>query len=370
MNFLAPFSVFNKRASNLAKVANTGSLDSFISALFPDVWYDPSDFSTLFTDSAGATPVTALEQPVGLMKDKSGNNRHAYHTPGDTTTRPVVSRRINEFVGTETLATQNVTTRATNYSLRFSGAGSITLSGTATGTYSAGTHTITCTAGTLTATVSGSVTQAMLTPSGLAVLPYQRVNTTTDYDTSSVFPTFLRCDGVNDSLQTNAIDFSATDKMFVGAAVRKLSDAGQSIFEFSANVNSNNGAFAMFAGDASGRLWSAASRGTANTAVGDSTAAPNTSAIVLLADISAPLLTLRRNGATGSNGGFPATSTATQGTGNYGNHKLYLFMRGGTTLPFNGWMFGLLIKGATLSASQIALAERWLASKTKTVVLA
>ena len=35
------------------------------------VWYDPSDFSTMFQDSAGTTPVTAVEQPVGLMLDKS-----------------------------------------------------------------------------------------------------------------------------------------------------------------------------------------------------------------------------------------------------------------------------------------------------------
>lgn len=34
-------------------------------------WYDPSDFTTLFQDSAGTTPVTAVEQPVGLMLDKS-----------------------------------------------------------------------------------------------------------------------------------------------------------------------------------------------------------------------------------------------------------------------------------------------------------
>ena len=32
-------------------------------------WYDPSDYSTLFQDSAGTTPVTAVEQPVGLMLD-------------------------------------------------------------------------------------------------------------------------------------------------------------------------------------------------------------------------------------------------------------------------------------------------------------
>lgn len=34
------------------------------------VWYDPSDMSTLFQDSAGLTPVTAVEQPVGLALDK------------------------------------------------------------------------------------------------------------------------------------------------------------------------------------------------------------------------------------------------------------------------------------------------------------
>jgi len=40
-------------------------------------WYDPSDLSTLFQDSAGTTPVTASGQPVGLMLDKSGNDNHA-----------------------------------------------------------------------------------------------------------------------------------------------------------------------------------------------------------------------------------------------------------------------------------------------------
>lgn len=34
------------------------------------VIYDPNDLSTLFQDSAGATPVTAAWQPVGLMLDK------------------------------------------------------------------------------------------------------------------------------------------------------------------------------------------------------------------------------------------------------------------------------------------------------------
>lgn len=35
------------------------------------VWYDPSDFSSMYQDSVGTAPVTAVEQPVGLMLDKS-----------------------------------------------------------------------------------------------------------------------------------------------------------------------------------------------------------------------------------------------------------------------------------------------------------
>lgn len=37
------------------------------------VWYDPSDFSTMFQDAAGTIPVTGVGQPVGLMLDKSKN---------------------------------------------------------------------------------------------------------------------------------------------------------------------------------------------------------------------------------------------------------------------------------------------------------
>ncbi len=41
------------------------------------VWYDPSDKSTLFQDVAGTVPVTKDGDPVGLMRDKSGNDNHA-----------------------------------------------------------------------------------------------------------------------------------------------------------------------------------------------------------------------------------------------------------------------------------------------------
>ena len=58
-----------------------GRADTGLRFLFANgeagAWYDPSDLSTLFQDSAGTTPVTASGDPVGLMLDKSGNGINA-----------------------------------------------------------------------------------------------------------------------------------------------------------------------------------------------------------------------------------------------------------------------------------------------------
>lgn len=56
-------------------------------------WYDPSDFSTMFQDSAGTIPVTAVEQPVGKILDKSGRGNHA--SQATAASRPVLSARVN-----------------------------------------------------------------------------------------------------------------------------------------------------------------------------------------------------------------------------------------------------------------------------------
>jgi hypothetical protein len=67
--------VFGARRSNLAK-AQAAAVAALFSAGEQGGWYDPSDFSTLFQDSAGTTPVTAAGQPVGRMLDKSGRGNH------------------------------------------------------------------------------------------------------------------------------------------------------------------------------------------------------------------------------------------------------------------------------------------------------
>lgn len=64
---------------------------SSILALFannePGVWYDPSDMSTLFADTAGTTPAT-IGGTVALMLDKSGNDLHA--TQATAASRPTL----------------------------------------------------------------------------------------------------------------------------------------------------------------------------------------------------------------------------------------------------------------------------------------
>ena len=133
------------------------------------------------------------------MLDKSGGGYHASQTT--TTARPRLSGRHNLLTATETLSTQSVTTRATSYTLRFEGPGTVTLSGRATGTYSTGTHTITCKAGTLTCTVAGSVMEADLrVKRDDSMLPaYQAVVDANTYDTVG-FPLYLKFDKVDDQI--------------------------------------------------------------------------------------------------------------------------------------------------------------------------
>ena len=52
--------------------------------------YDPNDLTTLYQDAAGTIPVTTAGQPVGLVKDKSGRNNHAYQTV--SASRPILQR--------------------------------------------------------------------------------------------------------------------------------------------------------------------------------------------------------------------------------------------------------------------------------------
>ena len=154
---------------------------------------------TIWTDGTTTWDGLFIEE-VSIREIKG---YHAYQST--TTARPTLSGRYNQLDATETFSTQSVTTKAGIHTLRFEGAGTITLSGTATGTYSAGTHTITCTAGALTLTVAGTVTRADLRVKrdGSSLPAYQSVTNANTYDTAG-FPLFLKRDKVDDDLIVQA----------------------------------------------------------------------------------------------------------------------------------------------------------------------
>lgn len=168
---------------------------------------------------------------------------------------------------------------------------------------------------------------------------------------------YLETDGSNDGMVTPSLNLSATDKLGVFTAVRKLSDAAAGmVVEFSATVSSNAGSFFLAAPAAANASYGFASKGSSQATaslVNASLAAPNSAVLTGLADISGDSVVARRNGAQ------LASSSSDQGSGNFGNHALYLFRRGGTTLPFNGHFYGLTLCAATPTAWQVAAMETY-----------
>jgi hypothetical protein len=188
---------------------------------------------------------------------------------------------------------------------------------------------------------------------------YQRIAAATDYDTSNpVWRPYLAFDGTDDSFGTSAIDFSATDEMTVFAGVHKASDAARAtLAELGNNVTSS---FRFEAPNAATPTYQFASAGTnlVGTTTSSVYAAPTTNVLTGIGDISADVATLRVNGA-------PASSnTADQGTGNYGNHALFIGARNNASQRLNGRLYALAVLGRTATAAEISAMEAWVAGKT------
>ena len=325
----------------------------------------PSTSSKLYffiTAGTATLDITSIS-----AKQVLGN--HRFQTT--SANRPTLSARYNLLLATATLATQSITTVATSYTIFFTGAGTVTLSGTYIGVFTAGTNTFTATAGTLTVTVAGSVLTADIRPTNQTVtLPaYQSVTSSTVYDTVN-FPQYLKYNGSTQSLSTASVDFTATAQMSVFAGVRKLSDSTLygSICELSASYSANSGAFTLntpwndrnFAVGISGTT----SSNNGSTAGGSQIAPSSYVATGLFAingATTADQLNLRLNTVlqTVARGGV------TTGGGNYGNYPLYFGMRAGTSLPFNGQEYQMIIVGKTLTATQITSTETFVNNRTK-----
>lgn len=360
----------------------------------PGAWYDPSDMSTMFQDAAGTIPVTAVGQPVGLILDKSRRL-----VLGPEIARPLVA---GNWVVTGADATHIATFN--NGTLRYQSgttAPQLIISDPSI-TVPAGTYlvTVVCSAwvsggikvfentggvlniggvGTFTARITiAAPTNAMnlsrttanvdLTISSISVKAIAGNHATQATTTKRPLlqqdaggQLYLKFDGVDDALATGNIDFTSTDKMSVWAGVRKLSDAAVGmVVELSPATFSSNGAFQLSAPGGTGTpSYLSSSRGTvyvSPTATGF--VAPISNVLAMSNNIAGDLASLRADGKAA------ASSTGDQGAGNYGNYPLYIGARNQTAAFFNGHLYGLIVRGAASTDSQVSGVERYLATKT------
>lgn len=174
---------------------------------------------------------------------------------------------------------------------------------------------------------------------------------------------YLAFDGADDFLQTNNIDFTATDKMSLFAGVRKLSDAtAQMIVELSTS-NSNIGMFSLLKGGGSLDYIQSYLRGsspgsyvsTNNAAY----AAPSSLVVAAKLDINGATKNLLR-----VNAAQAGASSVSVGTGNYGNYPLFIGRRAGTSFPFNGHLYSLIGIGRLTTDSETIALEKAIAKNT------
>lgn len=106
-----------------------------------------SGATATYRDANGARQ-TAAANEARFDHDEAGNSLGLL----------VEQTRTNLFLNSDAPVTQNITTTAQQYTVTVEGAGTVTLSGTATGVATEGSPlTVTATAGTLTCTVAGSL---------------------------------------------------------------------------------------------------------------------------------------------------------------------------------------------------------------------
>jgi hypothetical protein len=266
-----------------------------------------------------------------------------------------------------------------------SGAGTVAISivsGTAIGTTTAVTNPSTgrrtasyvcTTSGTvglrlglgITVGVAGTCSITLTQPQfevGSTATAYQKVVSQYEVTEAGVqSEQYLQFDGVDDGMVTNTIT-PAIDKVQVFAGLRMLSSSVNSILaEFSTSSASNIGSFNLQA-PLNTNNYRFASRGTltgSTPSTGNIFVAPVSSVISGTSDISGDLSVLRVNGAEASR------VTVDQGTGNYLAYPLYIGRRAGTSVPFNGRLYSLIVRfGANLTDGQITSTEAWVNGKT------
>jgi len=176
----------------------------------------------------------------------------------------------------------------------------------------------------------------------------------------------LTFSGSYTQLATSAIDFTATAQMMVGVGLHVVGSASAAAaIELGADVNSVNGSF-LFGAPSSTADHSLYLRGTSTIAARIDNVVDGDDIMVGLFDISQATKELelipRLNRVQLS--GSQITWTGTDaGTGNFGNLPLFIGARSGGTLPFQGKIYQVIVRGALTNASDVTQTENLIDAK-------
>lgn len=361
-------------------------------------WYDPSDLSAQFQDSLGITPVTAAGQPVGLVLDK----RLGLARGPELTGVNFGSSTGWSFGVTGTITPAGIAGGA--LVLPRTDASNLAFGGYTVATTIGKTYELVVTAGsggTVQARAGGSLNNASagavnVTARATQIIKfvatanpqYISFNPQTDGAAATVVASSVRLldgnhlvqgtaasrptlqqdasgfwhwafDGVNDYLSVAAMNLSGTDKVSIFCGVFKPVDTGSpTVYEHTVAADANAGGFYLRAPNGGVSNLNALMRGaTGNNSVTPANTAPDSMVLAALHDLAAPRTDLRRNGV------LLAGNTAATGGGNFASAAFYVGERAGTTGPFSGRIYQLIVRGASSTAAEIAAAERFVGSK-------
>lgn len=384
----------------------SGSADASIRRLFDageeGVWYDPSDITTLF--QTNSTPVTAAGQAVGVMLDKSKgltlgpqlvtngtfdtntnswtsvNGAVATAVDGkmqvlnNTTVNGNMYQEVTTVVGKTYLLTGQISDVTGGIQPRLMVGTGISSGDLVSSQYSgSGTFNVravfvaTGTTTWINAIMNTATSGVFASFDGISVqeVPGNHAFQSTagsrpTYQIDGTGRPYLSFDGVDDGLATGTLT-TGTSTLQVFSGLRKLSDAAVGLVaELGTSIP--NGAFYLAAPNTVGTgTYGFSSRGTSQVTFTTTAIypAPITSVVTGIADITAPSVSVRYNGSS------LGTVSTTQGTGPYSNLPLNIGRRGNGTVPYNGYLYGLIVRfGPSLSAATINATETWMNSKT------
>lgn len=373
----------------------------------PGVWLDPSDISTLFTDTVGTTPVTTPGQTVALALDKSQGVGYAGGSFTGLGPELVTNGDFSDGSTGWTLNQSAVVDGALVYTPTTS---SVIFASQAGGAYQSGksyileydviSNTIPSFSlrinfgsgdiRSLPETVGPNAVKLINVPSNRDVQFETFVNTISGtfvidnisvrelpgnhatQATAAARPTYqvdangkgyLSFDGVDDFMVTPTIT-PGTDKVQVFAGVRKLSDGVQVIAETGVS-SSSTGAFYIVVEPTDTR-YGFAPRGNRIALYEDQAnvtgfAAPDSAVLTTTVNLNDGLpARIRRNG-----GAYFNSVSTSFGGGNFLAYPMYIGARAGAAFPLNGNLYSLITRfGPNLTTPEIEQVEGYVNSKT------